>query len=394
MTPPARTLHFFRPVRRLWPVRHAGFVCPFTHPESMELVTLGWRASFQEALDSRLSETDFSDDLRPARVFRQDKHRYLVHDGDLLRGATVVGKLLYESDNPADLPAVGDWVLVQPFDEEAIIHAVLPRFSAFERKEAGRLTRRQVVAANIDTVFLVSGLDNDFNVRRIERYVVQTTNSGVRTVILLNKMDLVDDPAAFVREVERVAPGIDVITASATEGVNMDAIRTYTGKGETVAFLGSSGVGKSSIVNRLMEEDRLATQGVREDDSRGRHTTTRRELAVLPGGGLVMDTPGLRELQLWSDASSLDAVFQDIADLGASCHFSDCRHGSEPDCAVQAALASGELDADRFESYVKLQKELAYLELRQDEVAAMEARKRDKDFGKMMKEMKKHNPKR
>ncbi len=356
----------------------------------MTLEQLGWRDSFEESRQ-RHAEAH----LKPARVFREDKQRYTVHDGFEFRTATILGKLLFESGpDQSLLPAVGDWVMIQCFDEEAVIHAVLPRFSAFNRKGAGRTTQQQVIAANIDVVFLVSGLDNDFNIRRIERYVVQTASSGAKPVIVLNKMDLHNDVAPFVTEVERVARGVDVVCLSAVENTNTAALREYIGEGITVAFLGSSGAGKSSLVNRLIGDDYFDTQAVREDDSRGRHTTTHRELVMLPDGGLVIDTPGLRELQLWSTEEDLHAVFADIEEIAAQCRFRNCQHEGDAGCAVLAAVDAGELDEDRVASYLKLRRELAFLETRQNESAALAAKKRDKKFGKMLKDVQRNNPKR
>ena len=355
----------------------------------MQLSSLGWKPLFEPAL-SELS----NDTLLPARVFRQDKQRYLVHDGESLRPARLLGRLLYENADYSMLPVVGDWVAIQPFDDDTIIHAVLPRFSAFYRKGAGETTRRQAVAANIDTAFLVSGLDNDFNVRRIERYLVQAAGSGARPVVVLNKTDLCPDLPAYIDEVKRIAAGIDVVSLSAKQDASLEALESYLSEGSTVAFLGSSGVGKSSLVNRLLGEERLSTGSVREDDSRGRHTTTRRELILLPHGGLVIDTPGMRELQLWGDEEDLQTVFADIEELAASCRFRDCRHDAEPGCAVQEALDTGGLDIDRFESYSKLLRELAHLDRRQNELARQQAKKREKHFGRLVKEIKKHNPKR
>ncbi len=353
----------------------------------MTLEQLGWTSFFSQATSSNDSAHV------PARVFRQDRQSYLVVGEAGEFSATVLGRLLY--DQEADLPVVGDWVLIEPFDAgQAIIHGLLPRFSTFARKEAGQKTRRQVVAANVNTVFLVNGLDNDFNIRRIERYLVQTVNSGANPVIVLNKVDLVDNLDEYVSEVERVAPDLPVIALSAMEGAGIEQLFGLIKPGETVAFLGSSGVGKSSLVNRLIGYEHLKTGAVREDDSRGRHTTSHRELFVLPAGGLVMDTPGMRELQLWGDEEDLHAVFNDIEALAASCRFNDCAHESEPGCALREAVESGELDEDRFVSYQKLRREIAWLESRKDEFAQLKAKKRDKEFGRMMKAMKKNNPKR
>ena len=356
----------------------------------MNLSVLGWNAHF-----ARHFEAFGADHFLPARVIRQDKQRYLVRHADGDHSAVLLGKLLHADADSATIPAVGDWVAIELFDDDqAVIHAVLPRQSAFTRKVAGTRTRQQVIAANIDTVFLVCGLDHDFNLRRIERYVVQAAGSGARAVLLLNKSDACEDVPMHVREATRVAPGMDVLALSARTGEGMAALRGYLATGKTVALLGSSGVGKSTLVNALIGSTQLATQSVREDDSRGRHTTTRRELFVLPTGGILIDTPGLRELQLWSDETDLSASFPDIEALAARCRFRDCSHESEPGCAVQGALASGQLDEDRFLSHLKLRRELAYLERRMDEAAQFEERRREKQFGKLRKQVKRNSPKR
>lgn len=355
----------------------------------MSITHLGWRSYFQEAFDAV-----GRDSLTPARVIRQNKNQYIVHNGERVIAATLLGRLLHESEDTSMLPAVGDWVCIEQFDEDqAIIHKVLSRFGAFFRKEVGQVTRKQVIAANIDVAFLVSGLDNDFNVRRIERYLVQVSNSGATPVILLNKADLIEDIDTLWESVKAVAGDVDVIPVSAKEEKGFDRLRAYLHEGTTVAFLGSSGVGKSSIANVLLEGDIQRTGSVREDDSRGRHTTSYRELMLLPSGGVLIDTPGLRELQLWGDAEDLQQVFSEIDQLAKGCKFRDCQHETEPGCAVLEALEEGELDQARLQSYKKLRRELMYLNQRQDEVAQLEAKKRDKKFGKLIKQMKRHNPK-
>ncbi|NNF03291.1 MAG: ribosome small subunit-dependent GTPase A, partial [Rhodothermales bacterium] len=370
------------------PRRPPARPCLSIPDKHMNLTALGWKDFFLRSVESSPDA-----DLVPARVFRHDRQSYTVHDGERLRSASLLGKLLYDEHDPASLPTVGDWTLVQPFDDQAIIHDVLPRRTAFYRKEAGARTRRQVLAANIDVVFIVSALDNEFNVRRLERYLVQAAGSGALPVIILNKADLHADATRFRSDVERVAPDVDIVDVSALENTNIESVRRYFEEGITVAFLGSSGVGKSTLVNRLVGEEIQATGTVREDDSRGRHTTTRREMLLVPGGGLVVDTPGLRELQLWADEESLGAVFSDIEQLALTCRFSDCAHDSEPDCAVRVAVDRGKLDVDRLESYNKLKRELAWLDSKQDEVAMLKARRRDKEFGKLMKRINRHNPK-
>ncbi|HMB90938.1 MAG TPA: ribosome small subunit-dependent GTPase A [Rhodothermales bacterium] len=350
----------------------------------------GWTADLADHFDQLAH-----DSLLPARVVRQDRQQYLVRSCARMHTAFLLGKMQYATSDPSRMPAVGDWAAIEAFDDEqAIIHAVLPRFSAFMRKEAGGRTRQQVIAANIDTVFLVSGLDHDFNLRRIERYLVQAASSGATPVIVLNKADLCDDVAARLAEVQQVASGVAVIVLSAQSGEGVEHLQAHIAPGQTIAVLGSSGVGKSTLVNRLLGADRQVTGAVREDDSRGRHTTSHRELFLLPEGGILIDTPGLRELQLWADASSLDATFVDIEALAAACRFKDCSHEVEPGCAVQEALATGDLDAERFQSYLKLRREIRYLDQRQDEVARAQAKQREKQFGKLVKKINRENPKR
>jgi ribosome biogenesis GTPase len=269
----------------------------------------------------------------------------------------------------APYPTVGDWVLLPPKlpgAGPAPIERILPRRSAISRKVKGRETRAQVIAANVDVVFLVAGLDGDFNPRRIERALVAVWDTGARPVVVLTKADLRADAADKVREVEALAPGVPVHAVSARAGLGLPALASYRTRGTTIALLGSSGVGKSTLVNRLLGWDRQETRAVREDDSRGRHTTTRRELVVLPDGGVLVDTPGLRELQLWEGDAGLDAVFADVTAGSEGCRFRDCTHQSEPGCAVRAGWAEGGVTPERIESYRKLQKELEHVATQRD----------------------------
>jgi len=290
----------------------------------------------------------------------------------------VSGRLRHAASGRADFPAVGDWVGIDtpPGDGDARIRAILPRVSRFSRRAAGNPTEEQVVAANIDVVFLVSGLDGDFNPRRIERYLVTAWESGASPVILLNKADLVEDAEATVSEVAALAQGVPVHAVSATRPELLDAaidrVRGYLPRGRTGALLGSSGVGKSSIANALLGEARLRTHDVRESDSRGRHTTTGRQLVLLPGGGILIDTPGMRELQLWETGEAVAGAFADVDALADECRFRDCRHRAEPGCAVLAAVAAGMLPEARLESFRKLQGEQAYQERQQDERARLD----------------------
>jgi ribosome biogenesis GTPase / thiamine phosphate phosphatase len=351
----------------------------------MRLASLGWNARL---------ETDFlphlEQGLAAARVAREDRDRYVVLDASGPHAAVLAGRLRHDAGSQADRPAVGDWVAVRlEGDSPAVITAVLPRTSAFVRKVAGDTTESQVVAANVDTVFLVSGLDGDLNPRRIERYLAAAWESGALPVIVLNKADVADDLEARIAEVEGVAAGTAVVAIAAREGVGLDALAPWLRPGRTVALIGSSGVGKSTLVNALLGEERLETSEVREDDSRGRHTTTHRELVQLPSGALLLDTPGMRELQLWGDEAGLDGAFPEIAELAAACRFRDCSHESEPGCAVLAAAADGSLEIARLESWRKLQRELRWLATRQDARLRAEEEAKWKAIHKSMK----HHPK-
>ena len=324
------------------------------------------------------------------RVAREDRDRYTVLSRSGALSAVLTGRFRHEALTRADLPAVGDWVMARAeAGGPATISALLPRASAFMRKVAGDTTQEQVVAANVEAVFLVCGLDGDFNPRRVERALTAAWESGAQPVVVLNKADLASDVAARVAETEAVAPGAPVVALSALEGNGLDALSPWLVPGHTIALIGSSGAGKSTLTNALLGEARQATGAVREEDSRGRHTTTHRELVPLPSGALLLDTPGMRELQLWGDDSGLEGAFPEVTELVARCRFSDCTHASEPGCAVLEALASGVLDAARFAAWLKLQRELRYLAGRQD------ARIRAEDTAKwkaIHKEMR-HHPK-
>jgi ribosome biogenesis GTPase len=341
----------------------------------MTLDDLGWSTRLDDAFAPHRAAG-----LSPARVSHEHTHIYRVlsERGDQL--ARVAGRLRHEASVRADFPAVGDWVAIEipAAGGDARIHAVLPRFSRFSRRAAGDPTEEQVVAANIDVVFLVSGLDRDFNPRRIERYLLTAWDSGAAPVIVLNKADLVDDATPFVEETALVGQGVPIVVVSAKRPETTGALHAHLGTGRTAALLGSSGVGKSSIANALIGEARLMTRDVRASDGRGRHASTTRQLLVLPDGGILIDTPGMRELQLWDTGESFAGAFADIDALAKGCRFRDCQHGGEPGCAVADAIASGTLSAHRLESYRKLQQEQEYQARQQDQRAQLEQKRRFK----------------
>ena len=295
-----------------------------------------------------------------ARVISQEKGVYKISNGTEVKTAAVSGKYRYETQTVSDYPAVGDYVIAewQPGDGNAVITGLFPRKSCFIRKAAGTGNREQVVAANIDTVFICMSLNNNFNIRRLERYLSVTYDSGAEPVVVLTKSDLCPDAESRICEVRNAAPGVDVLAVSSLDG-NYGAVTDYIMPGRTVAFIGSSGVGKSTLINRLTNSDRLATREIGNDD-KGRHTTTHRELIALPNGAFVIDTPGMRELGMWDSGDGIDAAFADIEELSRACRYSDCTHTSEPGCAVLKALADGTLDAARLESYRKLKTENEY----------------------------------
>ena len=358
--------------------------------EHMGLTDLGWTPDL-----ARHFEPFARQGLAPARVAREERQAYLVctEQGELT--AELAGKMRHEAASRGDLPAVGDWVAVapRPTEGKATVLAVLPRTSAFSRKVAGGHTQEQVVAANVDTVFLVCGLDHEFNLRRLERYLTLVWESGAAPVVVLNKAYVCPDVEAHVGEAESVALGVPIHAISATERLGFDALEAHLGVGRTAAFLGSSGVGKSTIINRLLGTELLKTSAVRDDDSRGRHTTTHRELIVIPGKGMVIDTPGMRELQLWADGDGLRQAFDVIEALAAQCRFGDCAHHSEPGCAVQQALADGALAAERWQSYLKLQRELRHLERRKDQKARLAEEAKWKDIARLQRARKKQRRK-
>jgi ribosome biogenesis GTPase len=341
---------------------------------------LGWDPAIEEQFAPYAAEG-----LAPARVAVEQRGALLVYLESGERWAELSGRLRHAAVERGDLPAVGDWVAIADPEgaERALVQAVLPRRTKFSRLAASDHggTVEQVVAANVDVVFLTAGLDGDFNARRLERYLTLAWESGASPVVVLTKTDLCADVQAALLEVASVAIGVPVHPVSNVTGEGVDALAQYFGEGKTVAALGSSGVGKSSLVNCLAGEELMATGDLRAD-GRGRHTTTHRQLLLLPAGGLYLDTPGMRELRLWESEEGLATAFDDVAAAAAQCRFTDCSHEREPDCGVRAALAEGTLDRERYESWKKLQNELRWLEVKQDARLRSEARKEWRRFSR------------
>lgn len=348
---------------------------------SVFIQDLGWDGYF-EGLWSN------SEGYAAARVVVQQRALWRVAGEFGECWAHSSGKLRSEAEAGGDWPAVGDWVALELLNRgsDAIIHRVLPRRSRFARKSAGKEITEQIIAANVDTALIVSALDGDFNLRRIERYMVQCWESGARAAIVLNKADACTDCAERVIEAENVAAGVPVYAVSAKTGEGIDTLEAGFLRGQTIVLLGSSGTGKSTLVNRLLGRERQPTGEVRASDSRGRHTTTSRELFLLPGGAMVIDTPGLRELQLWDAADGLAQAFADVEELAARCKFRDCHHEKEPGCAVQSAIASGILDAERLESLHKLEREQNFLLRKVNPEARRAEKKRVKVIMRTVKE--------
>jgi len=351
------------------------------------LAPLGWTAELQASFDATPlpPKVPF---LEPARVCEQhrDSYRVLTDRDELV--AEPAGRLRHHAASPLELPTVGDWVTIaaRPHEGRATIHTVLPRRGVLARKAAGTETLPQALAANVDTVLVVTSCNQDLNPRRLERALVLAWDAGAIPAVVLNKTDIADDPEALAGELAAGLPGVPVHAVSAHTGEGLDALAPLLAPASTVVLLGSSGVGKSTLTNRLLGEERMDTGGIRLHDAHGRHTTTSRHLLRLPGGALLIDTPGLREVALWGDVTTLDDAFDDVAALAAECRFADCVHETEPGCAVRAAIDAGELDEERLRDRRKLERELARLVRRQDQRATWEERRRVRALNKRYEE--------
>lgn len=355
----------------------------FSEQQAVNLKKLGWNEFF----DSHF-QPYAANGYACGRVASEHKHSYGVfsESGKVL--GELAGRLRHQALDRSDLPAVGDWVVTRPCPEggKVTIHAVLPRKSKFTRKTAGVSTEPQIVGANIDTVFLITSLNEDFNPRRVERYLTVAWGSGARPIIILSKSDLCDETQERIRELRAVVGDVPIHAVSVVRREGMDQLSQYLKHGQTVALLGSSGVGKSTLINYFLDREYLRVQEIRKHDGRGRHTTTHRELIVLPQGGVVLDTPGMRELQLWDSDRGLHIAFDDIETIAGRCYFGDCRHEDEPRCAIREALAEGAIDTARYQSYEKLQKELTYLARKQDIRSAIAEKKKWKKLSRVASE--------
>lgn len=342
------------------------------------LKELGWNAFFGKHF------REYVGLYEPARVSTVYKNGYKVYNNAGEVRARVSGDLRQNGD----LPAVGDWVAITNDDiGSAVIHVILPRKNKFSRKGAGNVTEEQIIVTNIDTVFIVTSLNKDFNLRRIERYIAIANESKIEPVVVLSKLDLCKDVDSKIREVQEIAPNTNVVAISSIENEGIDQLSQYLKEGKTVTLLGSSGVGKSTLINILEGYERQNVGEIREKDSRGRHVTTEREMILLENGGLIIDNPGMRELQLWDAGEGLIDLFSDIVELEMQCKFSDCLHETEPGCAVKKSIRDGTLSNKRLESYRKLQREMLSVERKKNPKLA--EKKKWKDIKKMAKEIKK-----
>ncbi|OQR56139.1 ribosome small subunit-dependent GTPase A [Bacillus sp. CDB3] len=343
------------------------------------LESFGWDSFFENQAVEK--------DYEVGRILLEHKHIYRIicNDGEYM--AELSGKFRHEAITKGDYPTVGDWVYIKKIENEkkAIIHRIFQRRSSFSRQEAGTRTEEQIIAANVDYLFLVNALNHDFNVRRMERYLLLAYESGAMPIIVLTKSSLCEDVEQKIAETEAVAIGVPIFVVDSLAYVGIESLQQFVSLGKTIALVGSSGAGKSTLLNALTGTVVAKTGDIREEDSKGRHTTTHRELFQLPSGGLVIDTPGMRELQLWEGSGAIQTTFSDIEDLANTCHFRDCKHDGEPGCAVRGAIDNGIIPVERLLSYKKLQRELAYVMRKQNITLARAERDRWKKISKQHK---------
>jgi ribosome biogenesis GTPase len=352
----------------------------------MNIDKWGWDSSFEEKFKNYKKQG-----LSAGRVVLESRHQYEVESEFGRLKAKVSGHYMYTAINRAEYPTIGDWVALKIEDDSAVIEKLITRKSAFSRKRAGIEIEEQIIAANIDYLFLVFGMDGgrNFSSGALERFLTRAWDSGATPVLVLNKSDLCDDTAQYKLEAEAVSAGTSIYITSAVTGDGLEELYKYLLPGKTIAFTGFSGVGKSALINSLCGIELMKTGELREHDHKGRHTTTRKELIKLDNGAIMIDSPGIKELQLWGDEESLSFSFEDITTIAVDCRFKDCSHGGEPGCAVQNALASGELEHRRFENYLDMKKELKYLESKKDIRSILEEKAKWKKFSKHVKSLKK-----
>lgn len=326
---------------------------------NINLTVLGWNEDLEKEF------AVYKDFCEAGRVAVEYKGLYKVYCESREVLAAVSGKMMYSAAERGDYPAVGDWVVLDRSaseEDRAVIRGILTRKSKFSRKSVGNTVEEQIVAVNVDTLFICMSLNQNFNLRRLERFITMGWDSGATPVVLLTKSDLCDDIEEKLKETMETAIGVDVHCISCMDSSAAAVVRNYIKPGHTLAFLGSSGVGKSTIINRLLGEEKLDTQAISGMGDRGRHTTTNRELIVLPGGGIVIDTPGMREFHILDTEEGISTAFEDIEGLAGNCKFSDCTHSTEPGCAVKEAIENGTLSEDRYNNYLKLKKEAEFIE--------------------------------
>lgn len=331
-------------------------------------------------------------EFTPARVIAVNKNSCLISDGNNEAFAELSGKFLFDASSPLDYPTTGDFVYARVFNDEsfAVIDGLLPRKSLLKRKMPGKKVDFQLIASNIDTAMVVQALDRDYNLRRLERYLVMIKEGNIKPLLLLSKSDLLgkEEIEIKIAEIHALVPDLEVVSYSCLNKGDLEQVRNLFIPGKTYCLIGSSGVGKTTLINSLIHKEAFSTQPVREKDRRGRHTTTRRELIVLDNGAMIIDTPGMRELGLMSDSEAVDESFSDVSSLAENCRFRDCTHTREEGCALLEAIEKGELSSERYNSYIKLMKESRFYQM-----SYLEKRKKDKEFGRMVKSILKNHPK-